>query len=64
MAWANFREWGLWKFFCKCQKFYLEEFKLYDTMGGTACIDIQSNKFKGTTYSERKQVVLETGYLE
>ena len=33
-------------------------------MGGTACVDIQSNKFKGTTYSERKQVVLETGYLE
>lgn len=35
-----------------------------DTIGGTACIGVHSNKFKGTTYNERKQVVLETGYLQ
>ena len=34
-----------------------------DTIGGTTCIALQSNKFKGTTYNDRKQVVLETGYL-
>ena len=35
-----------------------------DTIGGTACIGVHSNKFKGTKYNERKQVVLVTGYLQ
>ena len=35
-----------------------------DTIGGTACLGVHSNKFKGTTYNVGKQVVLETGYLQ
>ena len=34
-----------------------------DTIVGMTCIGVYSNKFKGTMYNERKQVVLETGYL-
>ena len=35
-----------------------------DTIVGMTWIGVHSNKFKGTTYNERKQVVLETGYLQ
>ena len=32
-----------------------------DTIGGTACIGVHSNKFTGTTYNERNQVASSFG---
>ena len=48
---------------CEYEDFFFQIPKLLprriDTIGGTSYIGVHSNKFKGATYNERKQVVLE-----